>query len=290
MTLNRSRWAAVGAAVAVTLGAGGIGFVKAAENNASSVFVPITNCRIFDTRSTEDVGPRQTPLGADEEFVLEGHGETGDCNIPDTATALQLNVTAVNATETTHLTIFPSDADLPLASNLNPQLGHGTAYNAVTTRLSADGQFTVYNLLGEIDVLADATGYFVPADMAPEGVKSVVLAVDGADVADIDTTDTPVLSTPMTAPGAGTVVVEAVASVTGDATAVLECSISGDDVFDEASEQMVGADLTPSSLAVTTTIDVADAGDITAGLVCRTTGVGTATVHNPQLTLTFIPA
>lgn len=291
MTLNRSRWAAVGAAVAVTLGAGGIGFVNAAENNAESVFVPITNCRIFDTRSTEDVGPRQTPLGPDEEFVVDGRGVTGDCNIPEAATALQLNVTAVNATATTHLTIFPSDADLPLASNLNPQLGLGTAYNAVTTRLSpVEGQFTVYNLLGSIDVLADATGYFVPADMAPDGAKSVVLAVDGEDALVDDTTGQTVLSTPMTAPAAGTVVVEAVASVTGDPTAVLECSISDDDTFDEASEQMVGADVAPSSLAVTTTIDVADAGDIEANLVCRVSGVGTADVHNPQLTLTFIPA
>jgi hypothetical protein len=290
MTLNRSRWAAVGAAVAVTLGAGGLGLVNAAENNAESVFVPITNCRIFDTRSTEDVGPRQTPLGPDEEFVLEGQGETGNCNIPEAATALQLNVTAVNATETTHLTVFPSDADLPLASNLNPQLGHGTAYNAVTTRLSAEGQFTVYNLLGSIDVLADATGYFVPADMAPSGSKSVVLAVDGDDVTGIDdTADVSVLSTPMTAPAAGTVVVEAVASVTGDDTGILECSISGDATFDETSEQMVAANTDPASIALSTTVDVADAGDIEAHLVCQTTE-GTANVHNPQLTLTFIPA
>jgi hypothetical protein len=253
------------------------------------VFVPITNCRIFDTRSTETVGPRHTPLGADEEFVVEGHGETGDCNIPEAATALQLNVTAVNATETTHLTVYPTDADLPLASNLNPQLGLGTAYNAVTTRLSAEGQFSVYNYLGSIDVLADATGYFVPADMAPSGAKSVVLAIDGDDVEDIDTTDTSVLSTPMTAPAAGTVVVEAVASVTGDAAGTLECSISADATFDETSEQMVAATLLPASIALSTTVDVADAGDIAANLVCRTTA-GTATVHNPQLTLTFIPA
>jgi hypothetical protein len=289
MTLNRSRWAAVGAAVAVTLGAGGIGLVNAAEANAESVFVPITNCRIFDTRSTEDVGPRQTPLGPDEEFVVDGRGETGNCTIPEAATALQLNVTAVNATATTHLTVYPSDADLPLASNLNPQLGLGTAYNAVTTRLSdIEGEFSVYNYLGSIDVLADATGYFVPADMAPSGAKSVVLALDGEDVTDIGTTDESIISTPMTAPAAGTVVVEAVASVTG-VSGILECSISADDTFDETSEQMVAATAAPASIALSTTVDVADAGEIAAHLVCRTS-VGTATVHNPQLTLTFIPA
>jgi hypothetical protein len=83
--------------------------------------------------------------------------------------------------------------------------------------------------------------------------------------------------------------VEAVASVTGDDTGILECSISGDATFDETSEQMVAANTDPASIALSTTFDVADAGDIEAHLVCQTTE-GTANVHNPQLTLTFIPA
>ncbi|MEP7114685.1 MAG: hypothetical protein ABI862_15570 [Ilumatobacteraceae bacterium] len=49
-TLTRSRWAGIGAAVAVSLGAGGIGFIAHAANSATSSFVSITPCRLFDTR------------------------------------------------------------------------------------------------------------------------------------------------------------------------------------------------------------------------------------------------
>jgi hypothetical protein len=290
MAFNRSRWAAVGAAVAVTLGAGGLGLVKAAESNDPSVFVPITNCRLFDTRSTEDVGPWDEPIGPDEEITVDGHGDVGQCvGLPDTATALQLNVTAVNATETTHLTIFPADAEtLPNASSLNPQLGHGTAWNAVTVRLSPDGQFKVYNLQGTIDVLADVTGYFVPAEAAPTGPEPAVATSTGEDADVTDTADVAHTLT-MTAPATGKVVAQALATVEGTGGNTVTCSLSDSDSPDTDSERSVGLSGSgPVNLAVTRTFDVASAGDLTVNLVC-TTDTGTATAAGPQLTLSYVP-
>ena len=62
---GRSRWSAVGAAVAVTLG-GGLA-IPAAKATISSgeraVFVAIAPCRLLDTRpAPQTVGPRATPL------------------------------------------------------------------------------------------------------------------------------------------------------------------------------------------------------------------------------------
>ncbi len=51
--LWRSRWAAVGAAVAVTMGAGGVISLAAASTPASS-YVAITPVRVVDTRT--DIG------------------------------------------------------------------------------------------------------------------------------------------------------------------------------------------------------------------------------------------
>ena len=48
----RTRWAAIGAAVAVTLGAGGLTMVSASGSPASR-FVAITPERILDTRAGE---------------------------------------------------------------------------------------------------------------------------------------------------------------------------------------------------------------------------------------------
>ena len=62
MSLLRTRWSAVGAAVAVTLGAGGIGLVSATFPSDATTFVPITPCRLFDTRPEFQVGDRGTPL------------------------------------------------------------------------------------------------------------------------------------------------------------------------------------------------------------------------------------
>jgi hypothetical protein len=48
----RSRWAAVSAAVAVTIGIGGLGVAHAVTTGGTpSAFVPVTPCRLFDTCS-----------------------------------------------------------------------------------------------------------------------------------------------------------------------------------------------------------------------------------------------
>ena len=51
--LSRSRWAAIGAAIAVTLGGGGI-FVANAASSVPSTVVTVDPVRILDTRT--DVG------------------------------------------------------------------------------------------------------------------------------------------------------------------------------------------------------------------------------------------
>ena len=64
----RTRWAAIGAAVAVTLGAGGGSLGQAAIGSGDKpVFVAIEPCRLVDTRPGDNnVGSRDTPLGAGE--------------------------------------------------------------------------------------------------------------------------------------------------------------------------------------------------------------------------------
>jgi hypothetical protein len=166
MSAVRSRWAAIGAAVAVTLGAGAAAphLVGATSTSTDNVFVPITPCRITDTRADAQVGPRGVRLGADETHTVDAHGTNGRCTIPSDAVALSLNVTALGATAPTFLTLWPSGADRPEASSLNPSPGAPPTPNAVTTSLSHDGKFAVYNLGGTIDVIIDVNGYYVGHD------------------------------------------------------------------------------------------------------------------------------
>jgi hypothetical protein len=160
-SLLRTRWAAIGAAVAVTLGAGGLAVVDAAVTTGErTVFVAITPCRLVDTRPTSTVGPKSSPVGPGEVHTVTAHGTTGDCTIPTDAVALSLNVTAIGATAPTFLAIWPAGATQPDASSLNPSPGQPPTPNAVTTDLSTDGRFSIFNLQGSVDVLVDVNGYY----------------------------------------------------------------------------------------------------------------------------------
>ncbi|MGD9996375.1 MAG: hypothetical protein AB7L17_00640 [Ilumatobacteraceae bacterium] len=160
--LGRVRWAAIGAAVAVSIGGGGLAIGHAAVSSGErSTFVSITPCRIFDTRPDTQVGPRGTPLAPNETYTQTVRGTNGSCTIPTDAVAVAMNVTAVNGTSGSFLTIWPSDVDpRPNASSLNWQPGQPATPNKVDVRLSADGNINLYNLSGSVDVLADVVGYY----------------------------------------------------------------------------------------------------------------------------------
>lgn len=161
MSLGRSRWAAVGAAIAISLGAGGIGLVNATIGSGDrAVFVPIEPCRIADTRSASQIGLKSSPMGPGETHTIQAHGTNGDCTIPADATSLSMNVTAVAAIQSTYITIW-SSGSRPLASSLNSAAGTGPIPNAVNTPLSPTGAFNVYNFAGTVEVVVDINGYYV---------------------------------------------------------------------------------------------------------------------------------
>ena len=162
MSLVRTRWAAIGAAVAVTLGGGGIAMVSATSPAGAVTYVPITPCRVFDTRPDFNVGPKTSPVGPNEEHAVTATGASGECTqIPANATAVTMNLTAVGATLPTFLAVYATGATRPNSSTLNPQPGQPPLPNAVTTELSPDGEFTVYHLQGSVDAFADIVGYYV---------------------------------------------------------------------------------------------------------------------------------
>jgi len=163
MSTIRTRWAAVGAAVAVTLGAGGIGLVDAAkEDGARPVYTAITTCRLLDTRPEFEVdGAKTEKFGPAETVTVPAWGDNGECtDIPDDVTSLQLNVTAVEATMQTHLTFWPDGDEVPNGSSLNPLPDQLVATNAVTVDLSDTGSFNVFNFQGNVHVIIDVVGIY----------------------------------------------------------------------------------------------------------------------------------
>jgi uncharacterized protein YjbI with pentapeptide repeats len=182
VSLSRSRWAAIGAAVAVSLGAGGISLVGAVSPPppANPVTTLISPCRLMDTRAGgSNVGPRSTPIGVGEVYTATVWGTNGNCAIPTTATGIVTNVTIVGPNAGSFLTVWPADKTQPTASNLNWVAGQAPTANQITTALSvADGKIKLFNLAGSVNVIIDITGYLTPADLSNYYTKAQVDAAN----------------------------------------------------------------------------------------------------------------
>lgn len=117
---------------------------------------PITPQRFLDTRAGQSaLDARKTPLGAGEAFTMSVAAR-GD--VPLGATAVLVNITALNASTRTFITVYPTGTTRPLASILNPSPTL-TVTNSATVLL-ADGSFQIYNSSGTVDVIVDVMAYY----------------------------------------------------------------------------------------------------------------------------------
>lgn len=115
-------------------------------------YTPVSPIRILDTRSGTG-----SPLGAGTTRTLT----VPTTVVPSTATAVVLNMTEVNGTAASLLTVYPFGTAKPNASNLN-FLAHTVIANLVTVSLGPGGKVNIFNALGSVNVLADVEGYFTP--------------------------------------------------------------------------------------------------------------------------------
>ncbi len=159
----RSRWAAIGAAVAVTLGGGtALHYASAAPGDVvTNSFVPISPTRVLDTRpAPENVGGFVGPLSSGQTHTFT---VTGVAGVPVNASAVVMNVTVSATNASSFLTVYPAGAARPTASNLNWAAGD-TIPNLVTVKIGTAGQVSVFNLSGNAHVIADIAGYYVPGN------------------------------------------------------------------------------------------------------------------------------
>lgn len=111
--------------------------------------------RVLDTRDGTGVPPGKVP--AQGTIVLDIAGRAG---VPaDGASAVVLNVTATEATQSTYVTVWP-EGPRPATSNLNVPPGVDRA-NLVQVGLGADGAVRLYNNAGTTHLVADVMGWIV---------------------------------------------------------------------------------------------------------------------------------
>ena len=123
-----------------------------AEDTDDGLFVPIVPERLLDTRSDGS----QIPAGGTTDFAV-----TGQIDIPSTANAVALNLTAVRSLGPGFVTGWPSDESRPLASNLNVSAADVTIANlAVLPLRESSGRVSLFTL-GGAHLFGHTTGYFL---------------------------------------------------------------------------------------------------------------------------------
>ncbi len=138
-----------------------VGYV--ASNGSRLVNVGPT--RIKDTRSNLG-GSGQASTNETQTLQVAGTGA-----VPNGATGVILNVTAVDPTATAYLTVWPAGQAQPTGSNINTVAGT-TVANLVVVRLPTSGgtdvvgRINLYNAAGSTQILVDVLGYYTNAAAA----------------------------------------------------------------------------------------------------------------------------
>ena len=122
-------------------------------SSSGGQFVPVTPQRLVDTRS--GLGVRAGGIGQGQSLGLP---MTTNSPVPPTAKAVIVNVTSVNSSSPSFVTVWPSLSDKPLASTLNPRPGYAVP-NQAYLRLGPDGSLQAYNNAGDTDLIVDVFGY-----------------------------------------------------------------------------------------------------------------------------------
>jgi hypothetical protein len=129
------------------------------NGSQGTVFNAVSPIRALDTRDGPPGGQDQGPFVNVTQFA----------GLPTNSRAVVANVTATDTTADSYLTVWPSNQPRPNASNLNWRAGQ-TVPNLVVSPIAPQsapaeqgpGHIAVYNFVGQVHVLVDVVGYFVP--------------------------------------------------------------------------------------------------------------------------------
>jgi hypothetical protein len=129
-------------------------FTDASVAGTTGTYVPLVPSRAVDTRSGTGANLGPVPSGGTIDVQVTGKG-----GVPATGVrAVVLNVTATQPTGIGYLTLFPTGAPRPLASDLNFAAGE-TRPNLVVVQVGTGGKVSLYTST-QTHVIVDVFGWF----------------------------------------------------------------------------------------------------------------------------------
>jgi hypothetical protein len=126
---------------------------------AGDGYVPVSPARLLDTRKGIGTGGSTSPVpvGGTLNLKIDGSGPVAASGV----TAVALNVTVTKPTGGGYITVYPSGAALPKASNVNFSANE-TVANMVIVPVGKDGTINLTNgSNGTTALVADVFGYYV---------------------------------------------------------------------------------------------------------------------------------
>jgi hypothetical protein len=136
-----------------------------ATTSSSLAYNMLVPCRIVDTRNAGTRLKAGTVLNinsAGSDFTAQG-GHAGDCGVPANASAVVINITAVNPAIAGYLTVYPYNTTLPVASSLNYGVGQIVGNEVIAKQTLGQAYAMSIYSHGEVDVVADVVGFFADA-------------------------------------------------------------------------------------------------------------------------------
>jgi hypothetical protein len=125
-------------------------------------FFSVPPARILNTLA--GVGASKARVGPHSSINLSVAGVGG---IPASGvSAVVLNVTAVNGTAPSYITVWPTGQPRPGTSNINFPANR-IVPNLVTVKVGAGDSISLYNSAGAVDLLGDVAGYYVDGSGSP---------------------------------------------------------------------------------------------------------------------------
>ena len=139
---------------------GSNGLSALGDIGSPGVFVPVTPCRVADTRVgwgfSGDYGPPALEAASPRTFNIVASGCTG---LPARVSGFSLNFTAVNPVGRGHLRAWPAGGVMPTVSALNFIAGQ-TVANAAIVPAGSETSISVMAGVSGTDLIIDVNGYF----------------------------------------------------------------------------------------------------------------------------------
>lgn len=131
-------------------------YAATAQATNGNLLNPLYPQRIVDTRPNSGFPYSGDTLGAGQSLTVQVAGVGG---VPaNGAVAVVMNLTETDATANSYLTVYPAGANRPLSSNLNFMAGR-TVANQLMLELGTNGEVTIYNDQGSVNIILDVAGW-----------------------------------------------------------------------------------------------------------------------------------